>query len=150
MEKHENEAEKNKLEDKDMLLKVYSEAINEYHYRYNFITYTTYVALFVASVVAPLVLTTDIKNIGFNPYLFYGISLLLTLLLCFAYHYLVHRENEARIRAQDIMEKIENALSIPAKLKLIHEIEKDGDKGNRKIVSKLPTLFSLFFLFVGF
>lgn len=150
MEKHEIEAEKNKPEDKDVLLKVYSEAINEYHYRYNFIAYTSYVALFVASVVFPLVLTTDMKNIGFNPYLFYVIFLLLTFLLCLAYHYLVHRENDARIRARDVMEKIEDALDIPAELKLIQEIEKDGDKGNRKIVSKLPTLFSGFFFICWF
>ena len=127
--------------DKDLMLKVYSEAINDYHYRYNFIAYTSYVALFVAGAVSTLVFNINIENIGFKPLYFYSIFFGLTLMLCFAYCYLTQREDDARINAREIAGTIEDILGVPNELKLINKKKEN----RRKIVSLLPKLFSLFF-----
>ena len=133
------ESEGNKTENKDMMLKVYSEAVNVYHYHYNFIIYTSYVALFVASVAISFVLGINVEDIGFNPILFYGIFFGLTLMLCFGYCYLIRGEDDDRINARKIAGRIEDILDVPDELKLITKEEKN--RGKIVSLSKLSPSF---------
>ena len=147
------ESEGNKTDNKDVMLKVYSEALNEYRYRQNLIVYSSYVALFVAGVAIPLVLEMNVEDIGFKPILFYGIFFGLALILGIAYCSLIGRENDIRIKAKKMAKKIEDNLFTEDKLKLInniYEIEKKEEKKIMKkiassLVSSLSKVVTLFF-----